>query len=56
MKSLYKGYMLDSTEFGVDIFRDGAYVHTINDDVKRTERFWIVVGEDWVNSYLISPK
>lgn len=56
MKTNYRGFVLDSTEHGVDIFRDGGWVQTLqSDDGAQPEANWISRGEQWVDELLDAP-
>jgi hypothetical protein len=41
-------WTVDTTNYGVDIFLNGGYVTTMEDDVCRGHAYWLKRGAIWV--------
>jgi len=56
MKTPYKGFLLDATPYGVDIFRDGCYVGTLINELDGEAGegvpHWTRKGKDHVDDIL----
>jgi hypothetical protein len=48
----YRGYELDPSEYGVDIFRNGGYVETLQDELEQPHDVWLQRAARWVNFQL----
>lgn len=48
MKTSYSGYEIDATEHGVDIFCNGKWLETLQDDVNKGEKYWTQRARQWI--------
>jgi hypothetical protein len=48
-------YLLESTNYGVDIFINNSYLTTIEDSEKKPQKEWIKIGIDYIQDLKDGP-
>jgi hypothetical protein len=46
-----KHYELDATEYGVDVFLNGVYLHTLEAESYSPPHIWLIKGLQWVGKH-----